>query len=49
MESLSVVSFDNVNEPSQIFPHPLKVGLHLHNRLGPGAHANVDKSFLILL
>lgn len=24
MESMSVVSFDNVNEPSQIFPHPLK-------------------------
>lgn len=24
MESMSVVLFDDVNEPSQIFPHPLK-------------------------
>lgn len=23
------------------FPHPLKEGLHLHNRLGFGTHANV--------
>lgn len=31
---MSAVLFDDVNEPSQIFPHPLKEGSHLHNRLG---------------